>query len=199
MKTILCYGDSNTWGCVPGVLTRHPKEARWTSVLAKLLGDEYEVIVDGINGRTTMWDDPANQCRNGLSGLGYSLYRAKPLDLVIVMLGTNDCHYTDNAGYRDGLYVLADRIMKANKCFPGTSPVFPGEPKLLLVSPIERTVQKFPEMTAEVAQKVGAWWMNAAQFAKASPADRCHMDADNHLALGQAIYQKVKEIMEPAE
>ena len=199
MKTILCYGDSNTWGCVPGVLTRQPKEARWTSVLARLLGDEYEVIPDGINGRTTMWDDPANQCRNGLSGLGYSLYRAKPLDLVIVMLGTNDGHYTDDAGYRDGLYVLADRIMKANKCFPGTSPVFPGEPKLLLVSPIERTVRKFPEMTAEVAEKVGAWWMNAAEFAKASPADGCHMDADNHLALGQAIYQKVKEIMEPAE
>ncbi|MBO5892483.1 MAG: hypothetical protein J6Q30_07225 [Oscillospiraceae bacterium] len=195
MKTILCYGDSNTWGCVPGVLTRHPKEVRWTSVLERLLGDEYEVITDGINGRTTMWDDPENQCRNGLKGLGYSLYRAKPLDLVIVMLGTNDDHYTDNAGYRDGLYVLADRIMKANKCFPGTSPVFPGEPKLLLISPIERTVQKFPEMTAEVAEKVGAYWMDAAQFAKASPADGCHMDAENHLALGQAVYEKVKEIL----
>ena len=195
MKTILCYGDSNTWGCVPGVLTRHPKEVRWTSVLARLLGEEYEVIPDGINGRTTMWDDPANQCRNGLKGLGYSLYRAKPLDLVIVMLGTNDGHYTDHAGYRDGLYVLADRIMKANKCFPGTSPVFPGEPKLLLISPIERTAQKFPEMTAEVAEKVGAYWMDAAQFAKASPADGCHMDAQNHLALGQAVYEKVKEIL----
>ena len=197
MKNILCFGDSNTWGSVPGILTRHPKHVRWTGVLQDELGPDYNIIENGIPGRTTAYDDPANQCRNGLSGLGYSLYRAKPLDLVIVMLGTNDCHYTDNAGYRDGLYVLADRIMKANKCFPGTSPVFPGEPKLLLISPIERTVQKFPEMTAEVAEKVGAWWMNAAEFAKGSPNDHSHMEPDSHLALGQAVYQKVKEILEP--
>ena len=60
-------------------------------------------------------------------------------------------------------------------------------------------VDSTADMGPEVAEKVGAWWMNAAEFEKASPADGCHMDADNHLALGQAIYQKVKEIMEPAE
>ena len=203
MKTILCYGDSNTWGCVPGVLSRHPHAVRWTSVLSRLLGDGYEVIVDGINGRSTIWDDPANPCRNGLAGLGYSLYRAKPLDLVILMLGTNDLHYTDAEGYREGLYVLADRILKANACFPGTSPVFPGEPKLLLISPIEVTPEsafyqeslKFPEMTAQVAQKLGVPWMNAAHFAKPSPADRCHMEEAEHLSLGQAVYDKVKEIL----
>jgi len=195
MKTILCYGDSNTWGCVPGVLTRHPHEARWTNVLARLLGDEYEVITDGINGRTTIWDDPANPCRNGLAGLGYSLYRAKPLDLVIVMLGTNDLHYTDPEGYGEGLYVIADRILKANSCFPGTSPVFPGEPKLLLISAIGKTELKYPEITARVAQKLGVPWMDAAQFAEPSPADGCHMDEANHLSLGQAVYQKVKEIL----
>lgn len=195
MKTILCYGDSNTWGCVPGVLSRHPYEVRWTSVLSRLLGDGYDVIADGINGRTTMWDDPANPCRNGLAGLGYSLYRAKPLDLVIVMLGTNDTHYTDDAGYQDGLFVLADRIMKANACFPGTSPIFPNEPKLLLISPIARGQRGFPEMTAQVAQKLGAYWMDASLFAEPSPADGCHMDEANHLSLGQAVYQKVKEIL----
>ena len=198
MKTILCYGDSNTWGCIPGVLSRHPHTVRWTGVLSQLLGEDYDVISDGINGRSTIWDDPANLCRNGLAGLGYSLYRAKPLDLVIVMLGTNDLHYTDAEGYRKGLFMLADRILKANTCFPGTSLVFREEPKLLLISPIASAAKeslKFPEMTEQVAQELGVPWMNAAQFAKASPADRCHMDAENHLALGQAIYQKVKEIL----
>ena len=123
------------------------------------------------------------------------------MDLVIVMLGTNDLHYTDAAGYREGLSVVADRILKANTCFPGTSLVFREEPKLLLISPIEVTPEspfyqeslKFPEMTAQVAQKLGVPWMNAALFAKPSPLDRCHMEESEHLSLGQAVYEKVKE------
>ena len=85
MKNILCYGDSNTWGCIPGVLKRHDAQTRWTGIAAKELGADYNIIDDGINGRSTVWNDPANQCRNGLEGLGYALYRAKPLDLVVVM------------------------------------------------------------------------------------------------------------------
>jgi lysophospholipase L1-like esterase len=139
MKNILCYGDSNTWGCRPGVLSRFPKEVRWTGVIGNLLGENYNVIEDGINGRSTVWDDPQNQCRNGLSGLGYSLYRAKPLDLVILMLGTNDLNYTDAEGYYYGIRILAQRILQANAAFPGTSDVFPEKPRLLLISPIETT------------------------------------------------------------
>ena len=113
MKNILCYGDSNTWGCKPGVLTRLPANVRWTGVLAEMLGDDYRVIEDGINGRSTAWDDPSNLCRNGISGLGYSLYRSKPLDLVIVMLGTNDLNHTDAEGYYHGIKLLAKQILNA--------------------------------------------------------------------------------------
>lgn len=203
MKTILCYGDSNTWGCVPGVLTRHPEDVRWTGVLARELGEGYRVIDDGINGRTTVWDDPANQCRNGLAGLGYSLYRAKPLDLVVVMLGTNDLNYTDAEGYYEGITMLVKRILRANDSFPGTSNVFLGEPKVLLVSPIEMTPEtraykeslKFPQHTARLAQELGLPWINAAEYAKPSPLDGCHMDARNHGLLGLAIAKMVKEIL----
>ena len=90
MKNILCFGDSNTWGCVPGVFSRFPLDKRWTGLLAKALGEEYHVIEDGVKGRTVAVDDPHVPFRNGLSSLGYSLLRASPIDLMIVMLGTND-------------------------------------------------------------------------------------------------------------
>lgn len=202
MKTILCYGDSNTWGAVPGVLTRHPYEVRWTGVLANALGADYRILEDGINGRRTVWDDPENLCRNGLAGLGYSLYHAKPLDLVILMLGTNDLHHTDAAGYYEGLSMLAKRILKANENYPGTSKVFPGGAKLLLISPIEMHPDspayaescKFAAYTEKLADVLQIPWLNAAVYAKPSPEDLCHMDAENHQRLGMAIADKVKTI-----
>ncbi len=203
MKNILCYGDSNTWGCNPGVLTRHPADVRWTGVVQNLLGPEYNIIENGINGRTTIWDDPANQCRNGLSGLGYALYSAKPLDLVVLMLGTNDLNYTDIEGYYLGIKVLAQRILKANASFPGTSDVFPGETRLLLVSPILVTDNmpsypqscKFADYTEKVAKELGVPWLNAAEFAQPSYLDGCHMDEENHLKLGKALAEKIKTII----
>ena len=203
MKTVLCYGDSNTWGCNPGILTRHPEDVRWTGVMARELGEEYRVVDDGINGRTTVWDDPVNLCRNGLASLGYSLYRAKPLDLVVLMLGTNDLNYTDLQGFDEGLKVLARRILMGNEAFPGTSNVFPNGPKLLLVSPIAMTDNmpkyglslQFAKYTQQVAEELQVPWMDAAQFAKPSYLDGCHMDAENHGLLGKAIAAKVKEIL----
>lgn len=203
MKNILCFGDSNTWGAIPGVLKRFPKDIRWTGVLARELGDAYFIIEDGINGRRTVWDDPGDQCRNGLAALGYALYRSKPLDLVIVMLGTNDLHHTDAEGYCRSIRMLGERILKANASYPGTSDVFPEKARLLLVSPIEiysgemrPESLRFAEMTARAAQDLGVEWLNAAAFAEPDPADGCHMNADSHLRLGKAIAAKVRSIFE---
>ena len=203
MKNILCYGDSNTWGSVPGVLTRHPINVRWTGVLQQELGTEYHIIENGIPGRTTVWDDPANQCRNGLSALGYTLYSAKPLDLVVLMLGTNDLNYTDAEGYYFGIKLLAQRILKANASFPGTSEVFPGETRLLLVSPILVTENlrsypdscKFKYYTEKVAEELGVPWLDAAEYAQPSALDGCHMDAENHQKLGKALAEKIKTMI----
>lgn len=67
-KRILCFGDSNTWGAVPAEGTRHPDDVRWTGILAAELGNEYQVIEEGYNGRTTVHDDPVE---NRLSGIAY--------------------------------------------------------------------------------------------------------------------------------
>ena len=199
-KTILCYGDSNTWGCTPGVLKRLPEDVRWTGVAKEALGPEYRIIDDGINGRTTIYDDPANQCRNGLAGLGYSLYRAKPLDLMVVMLGTNDINYTDPEGYRLGITVIGRRVLGANSFYPGSSPVFPDRPKLLLVSPIlldpgaaaYKASLRLAEMTEAAAEELGVPWFDAASVAKPSPLDLCHMDAENHRKLGEALAARIR-------
>lgn len=90
MKTVLCYGDSNTWGFDPATRTRYPPRVRWTGVLAEQLGGDVRVIEEGLNGRTTRWDDPIEPSRNGLTYLRPCVESHQPLDLIIVMLGTND-------------------------------------------------------------------------------------------------------------
>lgn len=92
IKQVLCYGDSNTYGYDPNNGERYPKDIRWTTILQKLLGEDYEVHVEGLNGRTTAYDRPDGKWKNGLSYLTACLYSHKPLDYIIFMLGTNDCN-----------------------------------------------------------------------------------------------------------
>ena len=86
----MCFGDSNTWGYDPATRTRHAYEDRWTSVLQSSLGDDYRIVAEGLNGRTATFDDPVEGDRNGRRHLHILLDSHAPLDLVIVMLGTND-------------------------------------------------------------------------------------------------------------
>ena len=86
MKTILCYGDSNTWGYIPGTGNRYPRQVRWTGVLQNLLGEKFHVIEEGLNGRTTVMDDPTRIAKNGLPYLRPCLDSHAPIDLVVLML-----------------------------------------------------------------------------------------------------------------
>ena len=90
MKSILCYGDSNTYGLMPDSPDRYPRDVRWTGILQKKLGEDYYVIEEGLSGRTTLWDDPIEEHKNGKKYLLPCLDSQKPVDLVILMLGTND-------------------------------------------------------------------------------------------------------------
>ncbi|MDO4528942.1 MAG: GDSL-type esterase/lipase family protein, partial [Lachnospiraceae bacterium] len=90
-KRILCFGDSLTWGYNPETHQRFPEEDRWTTVLQEVLGDSYKIIEEGQNGRTIAIDDPAEGEKNGLLYIGPCLESQRPLDYVIIMLGSNDC------------------------------------------------------------------------------------------------------------
>ena len=97
MKTLVCFGDSNTWGYVPGSDgERHPRDVRWPNQLQHLLGDEWEVIAEGLNGRTATVDRPDSEGRNGLPYLLPCLHSHAPVDLVVIYLGTNDVNFVDD-------------------------------------------------------------------------------------------------------
>lgn len=214
MKTVLCYGDSNTWGYMPnsGGL-RFDEETRWTGVLSRELGAEYRVLEDGLNGRTTVWEKPFEEYRSGLEGLGYCLHSVKPIDLMVMMLGSNDMNFTDAFGVYKGLQILVNRVVNAQAFYPGVQKVFPNGVKLLLVSPIlmdaavgvkrpELHVSKrypdtlqFAYYTKKVAEEYGVEWMDAAEVAHPDPVDCLHMDAQNHLTLGKAIAEKVRTML----
>lgn len=97
MKTVLCYGDSNTYGYDPSDGFRYPESVRWTCRLQKLLGDDYRIIEEGCNGRTTVFDDPIESWKNGRDYLKPCLNSHKPIDIVILMLGSNDLKETFHA------------------------------------------------------------------------------------------------------
>lgn len=73
MKEILCFGDSNTHGYMPGIGTRYPADTRWSGRLGTLLGDGYHVVEEGMDGRTTAFEDEIQPYR---SALGYIVSKA---------------------------------------------------------------------------------------------------------------------------
>ena len=100
MKQILCFGDSNTYGLIPGTGNRYDWNIRWTGIVGgKLNGAGYRIIEEGLCGRTTVFDDPLRAGRRGTEILPLLLETHKPVDIVILMLGTNDCktHYDASA------------------------------------------------------------------------------------------------------
>ena len=211
-KHILCFGDSLTWGFRPGLATRFDEDERWTGVLRRELGEEYCVHEDGISGRTSVFEDPYVPWRCGKDALGYTLMSQKPLDLVILMIGTNDLKFTDGYGAARGADCLVKLILDANHVYKTSSPVFERAPKVLLIAPpvilpeiddgpLGRMIHDghrqsllFAPEYARVAQAHRIDFLDAAQYAVAGPADCVHIGAASHLALGEAAAAKVREM-----
>lgn len=213
MKNILFYGDSNTWGYNPEDGSRYPYDVRWTSVAEKLLGGDYHCVAAGINGRTTVFDDPWKGCRNGKDAIDFELQSHKPLDLVVIMLGTNDLKFGSADLSARGIETIMMMVKMANERFSTSSPVFPDGEKILLISPIlvgpigknhfeadlipdgHEESMRFAPLYKAMADKCGAYFLDAAQYASPSPIDSEHMTPDGHLALGKAVADKIKEIL----
>ena len=213
MKHILCYGDSNTWGFQPGFGGRYPRPRRWTGVAEGLLGADYTFLENGLNGRTTDFDDPDLPYRNGCKGFAYAMVSQKPIDLLLLMLGTNDLKFTAAEGSRDGLARILEQALHPEVYFPsGSSPVYTGRPRVLLLSPIRvrpGTVfdrpcggpadpaaesERFAPLLRALAQERGVDFLDAAEFAEASRLDGIHMGPEAHEALGRAVAAKVRAI-----
>lgn len=219
-KRVLVFGDSNVWGYIPGSGERWPENVRWTGVLKQLLADDCVILEAGISGRTTIYDDPRFDCRNGKLGLGYSLAAHAPLDLVVLSLGINDLKFGDALASCKGLCELIRRLEQADACYPlpGGSQIFPRGLKLLLLSPIPLHPQirelrpdsslrnsyeeslKYAGYCQRLAEEHQAWFLDAAKYAQPSIVDCVHMDAEMHLSLGHATAEKIRKIFSlPAE
>jgi lysophospholipase L1-like esterase len=208
MRTLLLFGDSNTHGTMPaphlGFDGRFDRDERWAGRLQRLLAD-WDVIAEGHPGRTTVHDDPIEGAhRNGLTVLPALLESHKPIDVVLMMLGTNDLkeRFSVNAGDIALSLERLVRVILASGAGPGG-----GAPRVLLVAPppIVETgclagmfaggAVKSQALAAEVeaaARRVGVPFMDAGQVVKVSPIDGIHYDAPANPALAEAFASAIR-------
>ncbi len=206
MGEILCFGDSNTYGLIPGTKDRYSRDIRWTGIIQDRLRNKgYNIIEEGLCGRTTVFDDELRNGRRGSVLLPVLLESHQPLDVVILMLGTNDCksYYKASANVIGRGMEKLLQLVKANR----------SNLKILMISPIllgEEIWKKEydPEFDAEsiqtsiglkavyqeIADKYNIEFLAASYVAKASDIDQKHLDADNHKKLADAIMKKLEEL-----
>jgi len=202
MKTVLCYGDSLTWGYDPESRARHALEDRWPSVLAACLGEGVHVVADGLNGRTTAFDDYTSDCdRNGARILPTALHTHAPLDLVIIMLGSNDMKPLV-AGKAHAASKGMRRLLDLIRLHGW--PMEQELPQILVVSPpplVETADPDFAAMFeggvvesamlasfyADLADETGAGFFDAGSVARCSSIDGVHLDAKNTRAIGRGL------------
>lgn len=211
MLQILVYGDSLTWGIVPGTRQRLPFNQRWPGVMERALlsaGHEVRVIEDCLNGRRTVWDDPFKPGRNGRVGLEQRIEVNSPLALVILMLGTNDfqsMHPFTAAHSAQGMAALVRAVRQA--------PIEPGMPmpRILIVAPppiqdprgaiapkFEGAAQKSAGLAAAlsaVAKECDCEFFDAGTVTTTSRVDGVHLDADQHERLGLALADVVGPLL----
>jgi lysophospholipase L1-like esterase len=207
MKRILCYGDSNTWGYNPVTQGRYGKHERWPGQLRLALGDDYDIIEEGLGGRTTVWDDPIEGYRNGYDYLVPCLDSHKPLDLVIISLGVNDLKKRFSLSAYDiaeGVGVLVQVVQKSN-----AGPMN-GTPQILILAPpplgkLTAYAEMFEDAQAKsqglaahyarVAEELGCSSFDMSTVVAPSDLDGVHFEKSEHAKLGQAVANCVKEIL----
>ena len=213
MKRIMVYGDSNSWGFVPvsGAMgDRYDETVRWPAVMRSMLGIDYEVIEENISGRSTVFDDPFVENRNGLKTIDACLMSHMPLDLVIIMLGTNDLKRFHNATpmmITKGLSVLCDRILAFGAGRRG------NDPRFLIISPPEigknirnstfagyydenavRYSRELGDYFEQMAEEYEFDFLRASEVVSPSEEDAVHLTPEDHRALAAAVTAKVKRI-----
>ncbi|MCW5589586.1 MAG: hypothetical protein KIT27_07995 [Legionellales bacterium] len=217
MQTIFCFGDSNVWGGIPGIFNpetglagRYPKHKRWTGVLQNELGDNYDVVVEGINARTTTFDEiiPGRPYKNALKQLPISLEIHYPIDLIIFWVGTNDTKIQFNCAaeaIKENMRQLIQLVKASNKGSNAKAP------KILLIAPqpiikitnlhpqlddssIEKSQQLAP-LYQTLAIEESCEFIDAGSSIQSSRIDGVHLDEMACEKIGKVIAKKVREIL----
>jgi lysophospholipase L1-like esterase len=207
VKSVLCFGDSNTWGFIPGTGGRFPRNVRWPGVLQQELGDDYYVVEEGLSGRTAIWDSPFEDYLNGKPYFIPCLQSHRPLDLVLIMLGTNDVGHQyglSTSEVAGGIGTLV-RLARRSLAGPDDTP-----PQVLVVAPpamrpselwdqygLEAAAKTdaFPQQFQLMAESYAASFFDAGSVIESSEADGVHFDAAAHRTLALALSRVVRTIL----
>ncbi|MCR5669453.1 MAG: arylesterase [Butyrivibrio sp.] len=204
MRNILAFGDSNTWGLIPGTKDRYGWGIRWTSILQEKLQDT-RIIEQGLCGRTTVFEDELRPLRRAIDVLPAILESTSPIDAAVIMLGTNDCKRVFHASphvITKGLEQCLNEIKK-----------FVSPENILIVSPIHlgndvwredkdpefdtisvETSKRLKDYYSELADRNGCGFLAASDFAGASHIDEEHLDEEGHKKLAGAVAEKLSSV-----
>lgn len=209
MPTIVCYGDSNTHGYDAASGGRFARSVRWPGVMAAELGGIADVIEEGLNGRTTIWDDPYLDGRNARTYLLPCLRSHAPVDVLVLMLGTNDLKSIfgrSAAEIAAGAGALVEQALLSGAGPDG------NRPSVLLVAPpllggrtatselwgfgeARARSQQFAALYRTVAGLKGVAFLDAGPVAEVDPADGVHLTPAGHATLGRAIAEAVRGLL----
>jgi lysophospholipase L1-like esterase len=206
-RTILCFGDSNTWGAPPGGGERFPRDVRWPGVLQARLGSGFRVIEEGLNGRTATLEHPWVEGRAGRPYLLPCCRSHAPLDLVILYLGTNDLADRYSLSAEDVASACASLVQVVRQAACGRDG---ADPAVLLVCPppIRATgalASEYEPMAAK-SRDLGRWFAAAAAevdvalldldgVVRYAEDDPIHLEADQHRLLAEAVESRVHELL----
>lgn len=206
MKTILCFGDSNTYGYIPGTPgERYGAAVRWPRRLGALLGEGCEVVEEGLNGRTTAFADNLEPYRCGLDTILPCVMSHAPVDVLIVMLGTNDTKDRYHIKAEEIGYGLEELILKA----AGYHQFRAQKPQILVIAPVplgemsgsvefseasREKSRQLPAVYADVAKNFGCHFFEAGSVIRELGCDGVHFTPAAHEALAQALAPLVKRI-----
>jgi lysophospholipase L1-like esterase len=191
LKTIVCFGDSNTWGYIPGTeWERYPRDVRWPARVATALAGEAEVIAEGLNGRTATIESPVAEGRNGLPYLVPCLRSHAPVDLLVIYLGTNDAYWLEPMLVAGSIGRLV-KVARTAEAGPGK-----GAPDVLVVCPPPFGGHELAPAFREVCDELGCELLDLNGVATYSKLDDTHLEEDGHIAVAAAVEARVRQMFE---
>lgn len=205
MKKILCFGDSNTWGCSPADSSRFDDKTRWPMVMGSALGADYLIIEDGLNGRTVLNLSPVNIEANGIDWIRSEIQNYIPLDIAVISLGINDVFIGEDVTLQqisDGLENIIDTIRYGH-----TSGRY-KTPDIIIMSPPEynteiegaqffelqiNKLKGLPETYLKLSSKKNCLFFNASDYVRGSIIDGSHLDSQSHILLGGKVAEFISD------
>ena len=206
VRTVLCFGDSNTWGTDPATGARFPRHVRWPGRLQLALGDEWHVVEEGLGGRTATLDSPLAPGKNGLAYLRPCLDSHAPLDVVVIFLGNNDLADRYALTATDVARAVGRLVVEVRQSQAG---IDGRAPHVVLVCPPrvaevewEEGWQSAPAKSAvlpirfcAVAAELEVDLVDLSTVTRFSNLDGIHLDADAHAAVARAVEGALRRLV----